>query len=365
MRKNIIVAMASLAFLPAVSFAAAPTLSDVLDASGISVTGHASGSYAYDRVSGDTVTTNATNQFTFDQAELLISKLPAEGFGAAVDIFAGQDVSGGTYNYGPTTPSSVLPIGGGFQHFSGSSNSEINLHQAYVQYATGGLTVIGGKFATLAGYEVASDPLNTNATRSILFSQQAFTLTGVRAGYKFNDMVTAYAGLSNSATGTTTDFNDQKTVELGVALAPVTGLTINVTDYIGNEGGSGNKTNLADLVVAYTVGDLSFALNGDYNTTKLASGSKTTLSGVALYANYQVTKTFRAGIRGELAQIKDSGPSTFKNKANEITLTGDYSAAKNFDVVSDLRFGTVKDDLATPTTTDRQTTFVVKAIYKF
>lgn len=357
MRKNIIVAMASLAFLPAVSFAAAPTLSDVLDASGISVTGHASGSYAYNHISSDGSTGGAStssNQFTFDQAELTISKLPTEGFGALVDVFAGQDVSGGTYNYGAGA-ASLYPTGA-FNHFSGSSNSEVNLHQAFVQYASGGLTVIGGKFATLAGYEVASDALNFNATRSILFSQQAFTLTGVRAGYKFNDMVTVYAGLNNSFTGATTDPDTHKTIELGVALAPVKGLAVNVTDYRGTEGAT-LKTNALDLVTAYTLGNLTLAYNGDYNTFK-AGGTTTKFLGHALYADYQINEKFRAGVRGELARNWTSGGALLA-KGKEITLTGGYSPTKNVDLVSDLRYGQVQAP------GQHETDFVVKAVYKF
>ena len=360
MRKNIIVAMASLAFLPAVSFAAAPTLGEVLDASGITATGHATGSYAYGHEQGG----DSKNTFGFDQAELLVSKLPAEGFGAAVDVFAGQDVVGNNYNYGS-----------GFNKFGGGG--EFNLHQAYVQYATGGLTVIAGKFATLAGAEVASDVLNSNATRSILYGQQPFTLTGVRAGYKFSDLVTVYAGLSNSAGGATIDGNDQKTVELGVALAPVTGLTVNLTDYIGNESGSGsgNKTNLADLVVGYTLGNLSLGLNADYNTSKDSGTDGTVFSGAALYANYQIVPSFRAGIRGEITQAKNKDFDT-KGKANEITLTGDYSAAKNFDIVGDVRFNKgiggytgFDSSLTPPAAADyddsKSTVVAIKAIYKF
>jgi hypothetical protein len=353
MRKNIMFAMASLAFLPAVGHAAAPTLGEVLDASGITATGHASASYAYQNLKPSGGTSSATNTYGFDQAELLVSKLPAEGFGALVDVFAGKDVVGGNYNYG-----------GGFNTFGGGG--EFNLHQAFVQYATGGLTVIGGKFATLAGSEVASDVLNSNATRSILFGQQPFTLTGVRAGYKFSDLVTVYGGLSNSAGGAVTDGNDQKTVELGVALAPVAGLTVNVTDYIGNEGGAGNKTNLLDLVVGYTLGNLSLGLNADYNTVKESgAGIDTKFSGAAIYANYTILPTFRAGIRGEFTQAKDDTAST-KGKASEVTLTGDYIASKNFDLVGDLRFN--KGIPAATTSagdSDKGTAFVVKAIYKF
>jgi len=404
MRKNIISVMAAVAFMPAVSFAAAPTLSDVLDASGISVTGHASGSFAYNHISGNGSGggSASANQFTFDQAELTVSKLPTEGFGALVDVYAGQDVSGGTYNYtdivsslltnlggGGVVPQNILPTGS-FNHFgpaAGAGTSEINLHQAYVQYASGGLTVIGGKFATLAGYEVASDALNTNATRSINFAAQAFTLTGVRAGYKFNDMVTAYAGLSNAVVApalpflvpggiplvNTVDYNPQKTIEVGVALAPVKGLTVNVTDYRGTEGirtfGGGGidlKVNLLDAVVAYTLGDLSLAYNFDYNTAKNTDGSSNAkFLGHALYANYQITPKIRAGVRGELTSTWDSEVASSKTKRNAVTLTGDYSASKNFDLVSDVRYAGVQTDPGLGGFGAHQITYVMKAVYKF
>lgn len=359
MRKNLIAIMSGLAFLPAVGHAAAPTLGEVLDASGITATGHATGSYSYIH-SESGGSSSSSNSFGFDQAELTVSKLPTSGFGALVDVFAGQDVTG-SYNYSA-----------GFNTFGGGG--EVNLHQAYVQYATGGLTVIGGKFATLAGSEVASDVLNSNATRSILFTQQPFTLTGVRAGYKFNDMVTAYVGANNNSGGATVDSDNQKTTELGLALAPITGLTINLTDYIGTE--SNSKINLADLVVGYTVGGLSLGLNADYNTSKnnpnsgasligVTPGDKTEFSGVALYANYQITPAFRAGLRGELTQSKDKTADT-KGKAKEITLTGDYSLAKNFDLLGDVRYQ--KGDAADYTSGsdgDKGIAAVVKAIYKF
>jgi len=398
MRKNIISVMAAVAFMPAASFAAAPTLSDVLDASGISITGHASGSWAYNHASGDGPGSGGVtvNQFTFDQAELTISKLPAEGFGALVDVYAGQDVAGDTYNYGNVfigaqLPQNILPTGG-FNKFdlsvSDGSNlgggSEINIHQAYVQYATGGLTVIGGKFATLAGYEVASDALNTNATRSINYSQQAFTLTGVRAGYKFNDMVTVYAGLSNGVlaptitTGSlvylpnTIDLQPQKTVEVGVALAPLKGLTINVTDYRGTElatdatGGTAfeGKVNLLDVVAAYTIGNLSVAYNGDYNTSKVkGAGVTAKYLGHAIYTNYQITKSLRAGVRGELTSAWNSGAGGPKIDRREVTLTGGYSASKNFDLISDVRYAGVQDDPSIGNA--HQLSYVLKAVYKF
>lgn len=350
MHKNIVVAMASLAFFPAASFAATPTLAEVLDASGISVTGHASGSYLYAHRDGG----DSQNTFTFNQAALQVSKLPAEGFGGLVDVYGGQDVVGGTFNF-PT----------GFNGFGGA-NSDFNLHQAYVQYATGGLTVIAGKFATLAGAEVASDAANASGIRSILFTMQPFTHTGVRAAYKFNDMFTAYAGVNNSAYGATTldllnaTSHDQKTVEMGMALAPIKNLTINVTDYLGTE--EIGRTNLLDFVTTYTMGDLSLGLNGDYFTAK-TGGVKQSLTGAALYAGYKVNSSFRTAVRGEIVETRDS-PLTDKNRVTEVTLTGAYAVGKNFELIGDVV--RVWNNQVTPDApTVKGSVAQLKAVYKF
>jgi len=124
------------------------------------------------------------------------------------------------------------------------------------------------------------------------------------------------------------------------------------------------KNTLLDAVVTYSIGDLSVAYNGDFNTSKLKDNtSNAKYLGHALYANYQVTKTIRAGVRGELTSAWDSVAGGPKVKRNAVTLTGDYSATKNFDLVSDVRYAGVQND---GTYGDaHQTTFVVKAVYKF
>ncbi len=376
--KNLIVAMASLAFIPAASFAAAPTLSEVLDASGITLSGHASASYAYSTnrvVQPDLALfeyyaagapgafTGQSNSFTFNQAELYLAKLPAEGFGGAVDVFAGQDA-------------------GKLNRFGNSS--DFNLHQAYVQYAAGGLTVKGGKFAALAGAETVSDANNSNVTRSLLFSIQPLTLTGARVGYRFNDMVAVYAGLSNSAMGYTQDNNDQKTIETAIALTPAKDVNIRLTNYMGNEGDAGDKFRLFDLNINYALGDLSLGLNGDVarlhdeNAYGAPGASWTTRnSGAAVYANYQVTKAFRTGLRAEYLRTKYTEASGYYINRNqkEVTLTGDYAFAKNFNVLAEVRYdkGDYDDDISVVegfvsndgTLKDNNTTLIVKAIYKF
>jgi predicted porin len=205
-------------------------------------------------------------------------------------------------------------------------------------------------------------------------------------------MFTGYFGVSNAVVPAalpiipgvalgfpnTVDYNPQKTLEAGVALAPVKGLTISVTDYRGTEGirvlGGGGidlKVNLLDAVVAYTLGDLSLAYNFDYNTSKNNDGtSNAKFLGHALYANYQITPKIRAGVRGELTSAWDSVAGGPKNKRNEVTLTGDYSAAKNFDLVSDVRYANVQNDAVFAAVTGgnpngHQLSYVLKAVYKF
>jgi len=148
----------------------------------------------------------------------------------------------------------------------------------------------------------------------------------------------------------------------------------------------GDKSNLIDLTASYVMGDLSLGLNADYskltdkNAYGLATTAKTRKSGGALYANYQVTKEFRAGLRGEYLKKKylETASSAFDydQKQSEVTLTGGYSFSKNFDLLGEVRHDNSKysgaytgdvggfvDNAAN--TKNGNTTMVVKAIYKF
>lgn len=349
MRKYVgFLASAGFAVLPAVSHAATPTLTDVLGASGIDASGYVDASFAYsNRTTTPGAFTGTVDSFTLNQVALTLAKLPTEGFGGVVNVIGGQDAS------------KLNNFGGG---------SDFNLNQAYVQYASGAFTAIGGKFTTLAGSEVINSTQNSNATRSLLFNLQPLTLTGVRGAYKFSDMVTVYGGLVNAAGGATQDNNKQKTVEASVALTPVSGLTVALTDYYGNEGASGDKTNLLDLVASYAIGDLSLGLNADYSKNDVAATSITTKNtGTALYANYQVTKEFRASVRGEYVKTQTTGAAD--TTAKEVTLTGAYAVAKNFDVLGELRYdknsaaGAFVD--SSGAAKDSQTALIAKALYKF
>jgi len=346
--------------LPGLSFAddapAAPPLTGlakVLDESGITATGHVSASYQTNFNNGSTLGGRAfdskTDSFTFNQAAITVSKLPTEGFGALVNVIVGDDgqVVNGSY---------------------GDGSSKFNLTQGFVQYATGAFTVIGGRYVTLAGYEVIDDSLTPHISRSFLFQNaEPLVHTGVRASYKLNDQVTGYLGVNNSAVaGFATDTNKQKTIESGVALTPIAPLSIGIYDYYGVDA---QASNYLDIVAAYKVSDaLTFALNGDYfrafSKGAIPGGE---IKGVAGYASYQLTELI--GLRGRIEYVNVKPDGVKSDSVETFTGTVVVSPAKSFDILGEVRYDTDKKAYSIfpngDTTKDNQGDVAVKVIYKF
>jgi len=344
---------------------AIPTLGDIFKASGITEAGYVDASWNYNNRQYDAAPLSYgganVNSFALNQVGLMLTKLPAEGFGGAVDLLGGHDAAG-------------VPSDGG---------GDVIFKQAFIQYATGGLTLIGGRFVTLAGSEVINDSQNSNATRSLLFFYQPLVHTGVRGSYKFNDMLTVVAGANNStgfggAGAVVNDTNEQKTGELSFALTPKDGISIALTGYKGTEA-PGQSPLLVDLVVSVQATKaLSLGVNADhldYDAGPAPGASKTKTDGAAVYANFQLTDALRAGARGEYVTTKNFGVGVDR-KQKEVTLTTDYAASSAFDLLADVRYD--KDDSSPffsafdtsgpPVFTsakDSMVTVVLKAIYKF
>jgi hypothetical protein len=352
---------------------AAPTLSSVLDASGISLSGDID--YSYSALSGKGQFTSGTNNRVFDYAhnsftlqaiDLTVSKLPAEGFGGLVDLTMGKDAS--------TIASYGTQIAGQTQTF--------DITQAYGQYAAGSLTMIAGKFNTLAGQEVIKTTGNTNFSRSILFGYAIpFTHTGARATYKFSDAFSLIGGVNNGW-DQATDANSSKTIELAVALNPAKSFALTAQDYNGVEqvggvpGGAQGKRNLLDLIATFTVSDsLNFVLNYDNGSQKnatLANGSTGTAkwNGWAGYANYQINDLWRVSARAEIFNDTDGYRTGFTGgqKWKEATLTAGYAASKSTELRGEIRKDT--SDQASFAYNDGiarkdQSSLGLEAIYKF
>src|SRR6266851_3150745 len=215
--------------------APAPTLDKVLEASGISVSGYIDAMYTHSDRNQAAFSTRVfdleNNSFALRQFGLQVAKQPKEGFGGLVNITVGKDAQ----------------VIHSFPEFtSANTGSMFDVTQAFLQYASGPLTVIAGKFVTLQGSEVIWTPTNVNASHSILFGAIPFTHTGVRATWALSDTVSLIAGVNNGW-DQLTDQNKGKTVELGATLNPIKPLSIVLSGYSGKEGVSpaeGTRTSL-------------------------------------------------------------------------------------------------------------------------
>ena len=146
-----------------------------------------------------------------------------------------------------------------------------------MQYATGPLTVMVGKYVTLAGAELIAPTGDYNFSRSILFGYAIpFTHTGVRASYGSTTNFSFSLGVVNGW-DEVSDPNNQKTLEIGLSYTPVKTVTILVNGYFGNEPlglrrparPPSKDRALIDVVATWTATDkLTFVLNYDNGSQK-------------------------------------------------------------------------------------------------
>ena len=192
----------------------AASLASVLSSSGLTVSGYVAASYYHS--SGDNTFHEFDvdhDTFQLDQAGLQVGYQPKEGFGAFADVLVGEDAR-------------VLNAA------ENQTNSTFNARQAYVQYASGAWTLIGGKFTTLAGEEYSNPTSDTNFSRSLLFFAQPLTHTGVRATWAASGTLNLVAGINNGWNTTSTSYGP-KTAELGAAFTPSKELALNLQGYFG------------------------------------------------------------------------------------------------------------------------------------
>src|SRR3989441_393736 len=374
MKKLLIASAVSAAFAaPTVALAQAaraPTLGQVLDASGISMSGYLDVGYTHaDRnieggVAGNPlvpprVFDNQNNSFALHQFGLSVSKLPRQGFGGLVNVTLGSDAQ----------------VIHSFPEGTGAGSSMFDVTQAYAQYAGRELTLIAGKYTTLFRSEVIWSPSNTNVSRSILFGAIPFTHTGVRATWALSDTVSLIAGVNNGW-DQVTDKNRDKTVELGATFNPIRPLNISVSGYSGKEpAGTGNGTRTSINAVgsyninrALSVGTELLNVSQDIP----AGGGATTSSkytGLAGYGSYMFAPKLRGVARVEQFDDKDGLHfGVAGTKYRELTATGAYLASDSFEARAELR-----QDKATNAvfrdfngaTSKTLMTIAVQGLYKF
>lgn len=358
-------AMGLLAAAGTASAADVPTIGSVLDASGISVSGHISASYVHQSNTDEPTPYHqfdvAHNSFELQQVALTIAKQPAEGFGGVATFLGGTDAR--------------------FLNLATDGTFDtVHVQQAFVQYASNGFTVSAGRLLTLAGAEVISPVSNFNFSRSLLFTNlQPLSHTGVRVNYAPSTMMNFTVGVNNGW-NSSLDFADapEKTLEVGVSVSPFEQLSIGLNGYFGNESGdTGTRRTLIDLVATYRPTDaLTFMLNYDYLIVKEDfSGSVATLEkaktkGIAVYGNWNINDTWRVALR--LEQIKDDQYGNVvglgaDEKVQEATLTVGFAPSKNAELRFEVRQDKASEEVFFVDNDDdkKNQEFAFEALYKF
>ena len=353
------------------------------------------GSGRFNALNGAPPGTNALPARVFDYKKdlslqnlnLMLAKQPENGFGGVLDLSIGTDAdviaSYGTINRekGPAN----------------GANHYVDPTQAFLHYGAGPLTVIAGKFASLAGAEVIKSRDNTNFSRSILFGYAVpFTHTGLRGTYKLSDTLSLVGGV-NEGWDSSTGKNGGATVELGATFNPVKQFTLVGAFYSGREkvvnyplaalnASPTGTRNLIDVVGTLNATDkLSFVLNYDYATQQgatLLSGATGTARwhGLAGYVNYAINDQWRVSLRGEVFDDKDGYRTTTEAGATagqvwkEATFTVGYNVIKALELRAELRrdssgqnvFYTGSGPVGAPASGRKgQNSIGLEAIYKF
>ena len=338
------------------------TLAGVLDASGITATGYVAASYYHSNgYSTYHQFDNKHDSFQLDQAALTIAFQPKEGFGALVNVAAGEDMK-------------ILNTA------EGSNPNSFDVVQGFVQYATGPLTVIAGKYVTLAGAEVIAPTGNTNFSRSLLFFAEPLTHTGIRATYAASDTLSFVAGVNNGWNYSSLSTSGSKTAELGVAWTPSKTFSLTAQAYVGKDSTFDAQRTLVDAVATYSATDaLTFILSYDWGKQQQHAAGDPDLNwnGAAFYTNYALNDQWRVSLRLEYLDDKEgfvSGIFGTAQKLKEGTVTFGYAPVKSFELRMEARYDksdkstfvrTLTNDTSINPFADSQTGVALQGVYKF
>lgn len=357
-----------------VANAATPTLGEVLKASNIDVVGYIDVSYNYLSTDQGSNTYRAYDterrSFNLHAVDITISSLPENGFGGLAELTYGQDAD--------------------FNGAIGTDKADkVDPLQAFIQYQTGPVAIIAGKFTTLAGAEVAQQPNNTNFSRSLLYTNAIpVTHTGARGTFTLSDKVKLVGGYnngwdilqeSNASNGPAGNTADGKTIELGVLATPVKLLTLAASYYTGEEYSAtslqAGDRNLLDVVATFNITDaISVVVNVDKGEQEnaTAGGGKAKWDGMATYFNYKLNDTWRLSARVEEFKDKNCFRTTCpagesSQKLEETTLTVGYVPAKNAELRAEVRRDESNRDSFTESgaSKKKQNSFGVEALLKF
>jgi len=192
---------------------------------------------------------------------------------------------------------------------NGQSHSGSGPIQAYLQAVKGPLTLLVGKFSTLAGAEVIEGALNSNYSRSYQFGNAVpFTHTGARLTYAVSPKLSLVFG-ANNGWDDTKFTGKKKTLEGSIAITPSAGYGLTLTTYNGSDfavfGNPAIVSNrmLYDAVLTVHPTSLLMLVGNYDNGTQLANlpqGFQTAhYNAIEGIATYQFTPKYALSLRKE------------------------------------------------------------------
>ena len=279
--------------------------------------------------------------FTFNAAAFSLKRDPSEPhpFGFGVTLTAGLD-SQKNHSLGIFRSRE--------DQFPFRNTSKFDVLEAYVSARVplgSGLTVSGGKFVSLLGYENPEGPLNLNWSRGYLYTFAGpTTVTGGFVSYTFLGWLTVGAG-AVTGSDTTADNNSTPsgTGELAVELP--NGFAGNLGWLVGPEQDHQDTHTryVLDLVLSYTGlsrATLAFEMTYGYEDHEAFLASRGTRRntnaawwGWALYGAYDWTPKSRTAPRQEYFQDTDGARTGFGSMLRlwSTTLTADYRIWKGLE----------------------------------
>lgn len=278
---------------------------------------------------------------------------------------------------------------------TGAANGDFGIKQAYVNLRApvgNGLEFKFGVFDTVIGYEVFNNGDNPNYTRSWGWSVEPTQHTGLLANYKFNNVISASAGVANTlsaginARAQNSGINpkaesDKSWMGSVTITAPESaGFLQGSTLYLGavygyNTSTFDNQANYyAGATVATPVKGLGVGLAYDYVNQNGGPNSGGNTSGdtyqnvFGVYGSYAVTEKFKVNVRGEYAHGEVISLTNTGNAADIYSgvLTLQYDLWANVLTRAEIRYDTVQNGKNWfGTTHDDQWLLALNAIYKF
>lgn len=301
--------------------------------------------------------TSAVNSFQLGMINLQVSKDFGK-IGFMGDLFFGPRAQETNYNYVNTT---------------GSASTLTLIKQLYVYYKpTDKLKFTFGNFSTYFGYELIESYNNVNYSTSYIFTNFPFFHTGIKAEYAFTPKITGMIGVF--------DLTDYKSFSghkhVGAQLAYVDGPFkgyLNFLNGTGIDSALSNNTTV-DFTGSYQVTTkfglgLNLAYKNASPDAKFRTVKSTSVTGIAVYANYAVSDKFLLALRAE--SFDDTkGLVGYGTTMNEFT----FSANIKLDALTfipEIRYDAAGDskklfiDPVTQIGYTSDFTYLLAAVYKF